>query len=349
MKMKELVSSIQSLLVKVEDGNLTQAEMEQLVADARELNERLIVLRYKVYEQGIFEVEPIVTQELEVELPEIELNLEFNEEPQESNLNEAIESQNPDEFKKDHALSEVMNTMLDDLSKEDLESIFDTNQVSFEPTIDNPSDSDLFSSEAPTEELSMELNFEDENDEEEYVIEESTLITTTFDDEYKSETQKITHHQTSVIETEDSLKIIETEESTTITLVENSVKENEGLLVNVTSEIEPPLTSESQNSSSNSETEGKLKLIEQSLRINYSIVPLETLIGSFTLNERLQFINELFEGSSDSFSSAVKKLDVLDGLDAARNVVGEFALSNDWDLESEIVEDFLVKICRRYA
>ena len=76
---------------------------------------------------------------------------------------------------------------------------------------------------------------------------------------------------------------------------------------------------------------------------------METLIGSFTLNERLQFINELFEGSSDSFSSAVKKLDVLDGLDTARNVVAEFALSNDWDLESEIVEDFLVKICRRYA
>ena len=95
--------------------------------------------------------------------------------------------------------------------------------------------------------------------------------------------------------------------------------------------------------------ENKLKSIEKSLRINYSIVPLETLIGSFTLNERLQFINELFEGSSDSFSTAVKKLDSLDGLDAARTVVGEFASTNNWDLDSEIVEDFLVKICRRYA
>jgi hypothetical protein len=92
-----------------------------------------------------------------------------------------------------------------------------------------------------------------------------------------------------------------------------------------------------------------LKSIEQSIRINYSIVPLETLIGSFTLNERLQFINELFEGSSDLFSTAVKKLDSLDGLDSARVVVGEFASANNWDLESEIVEDFLVKICRRYA
>ena len=74
--MKELVSTIQSLLAKVEEGNISQVEMEQLVADARELNERLIVLRYKVYEQGIFEIQPTVNQEAEVELPEIELNLE---------------------------------------------------------------------------------------------------------------------------------------------------------------------------------------------------------------------------------------------------------------------------------
>jgi hypothetical protein len=39
----------------------------------------------------------------------------------------------------------------------------------------------------------------------------------------------------------------------------------------------------------------------------------------------------------------------LEGLDSARTVVGEFASINNWDLESEIVEDFLVKICRRYA
>ena len=64
--MRELVSTLQSLLGKIEEGTITQAEMEQMVADARELNERLIVLRYKIYEQGIFEIPTAPQQELEV-------------------------------------------------------------------------------------------------------------------------------------------------------------------------------------------------------------------------------------------------------------------------------------------
>lgn len=81
--MKELVSNIQSLLNKLEEGNITREEMEQMVVDARELNERLIVLRYKVYEQGIFEELPSASQP--EELPEIELDLVFTEESTEEN------------------------------------------------------------------------------------------------------------------------------------------------------------------------------------------------------------------------------------------------------------------------
>lgn len=315
--MKELVSTIQSLLLKVEEGNITQTEMEQLVADARELNERLIVLRYKVYEQGIFEIQPAVEQEL----PEIDLNLEINEESEERLNNQTI--------------SEYQ------ITSEFVEEIKEVN-----PEVEL--DVDLFSAEVPDEELTVELNFdkeeeldeqekEEEEQQEEQIIEENTIISTSYDEESNSEIQEITHHQTSVIETGESTTIIETEETTTITTFENQVEENETPQVEVSS------------SSVDSETENKLKSIEKSLRINYSIVPLETLIGSFTLNERLQFINELFEGSSDSFSTAVKKLDALDGLDSARSVVADYASSNSWDLDSEIVEDFLVKICRRYA
>jgi hypothetical protein len=325
MNMKELVSTIQSLLVKVEEGNITQAEMEQLVADARELNERLIVLRYKVYEQGIFEVQPAVEQEVEVELPEIDLNIGLNEVIEETLIDQSIEQ--------------------DNVSPEVIELQF-SEKTELNPEVEL--DVDLFSAEVPNEEPIDELNFdeeeelneeeqEEEEQEDEQIIEEKIAITSSFDEETNSETQEITHHQTSVIETEESTTIIETEETTTITRFENPIEET------VIPQAEMPI------SSGDSETENKLKSIEKSLRINYSIVPLETLIGSFTLNERLQFINELFEGSSDSFSTAVKKLDSLDGLDAARTVVGEFASTNNWDLDSEIVEDFLVKICRRYA
>jgi len=325
--MKELISAIQSLLVKVEEGNISQTEMEQLVADARELNERLIVLRYKVFEQGIFEVQPTVDPEVQIELPEIDLTIEIDDLPEETPPNQSIEE--------------------DKVSPEIIELQFSENA---ELNTEKELKVDLFSSEIPTEELSVELNFDEEQEQEEneqveeqeeqqeeQIIEENTTITSSYDEETHVETQEITHHQTSVIETEESTTLIETEETITITNIENPVEENEA------SQVETPIAS------GDSETESKLKSIEKSLRINYSIVPMETLIGSFTLNERLQFINELFEGSSDSFSTAVKKLDALDGLDSARSVVSEFASTNNWDLESEIVEDFLVKICRRYA
>jgi hypothetical protein len=89
--------------------------------------------------------------------------------------------------------------------------------------------------------------------------------------------------------------------------------------------------------------------IEQTIRADRSVFPLETLIGSFSLNEKLQFINELFDGSSDAFSSATKKLDACENMSIAREQLSDYASSYNWDLESEIVEDFIFKICRRYA
>ena len=89
--------------------------------------------------------------------------------------------------------------------------------------------------------------------------------------------------------------------------------------------------------------------IEQTIRSDRSVFPLETLIGSFSLNEKLQFINELYDGSSDAFSTATKKLDAFENMAQAREQLSEYSSTYNWDLESEIVEDFIFKICRRYA
>ncbi|MFY7944198.1 MAG: hypothetical protein ACOVNZ_06430 [Crocinitomicaceae bacterium] len=320
--MKELVSNIQSLLNKLEEGNITREEMEQMVVDARELNERLIVLRYKVYEQGIFEELPSASEP--EELPEIELDLVFTEESTEEN----------------------------EESQPEIDSIVELTEDSIEETSEPHSENENISEQDDEIEIglfSAEEEFESPNNqpteseegldalENEELVSEHTSFSTHYDEESKTETEEITHEETSIIESEDSTMIIEHVETTTVTTIHNS-----------TDEIQES-EAEKASSSASSDTENKLKSVERNLRINYSIVPLETLIGSFTLNERLQFINELFEGSSDAFSSAIKKLDVLDDLDSARNVVAQFAENNNWDLDSEIVEDFLVKICRRYA
>ena len=274
--MKELVSAIENGLKKISKGNITLIELEETVASSRELYERLLIVRYKVYENSILAVEE--SEELEVVDKETEVKKE--------------EETIPDENK-------------------DIEIIFE------EETNDIAEDSiirfDLFA----TPEIESEVEEDEVLPEVEKEIEQS-------------------------IEKEDILPEIEIKEEE---LVEENLDSEE--------EIENTANDSAETSKEIAEDASslfpKLMKIEKSIAQNYQVMTLETLIGSFTLNERLQFINELFDGSSDLFSSAIKRLDALDNRDSARSVIAEYAAENNWDLDGEVVEDFMLKICSRYA
>ena len=273
--MKELVSAIENGLKKISKGNITLIELEETVASSRELYERLLIVRYKVYENSILADEE--SEELEVVDNETEVKKE--------------EETIPDENK-------------------DIEIIFE------EETNDIAEDSiirfDLFA----TPEIESEVE----------------------EDEVLPEVEK---------EIEQSIE----EE----VLPEIEIKEEELVEENLDSEEEIENTANDSAETSKEIAEDasslfpKLMKIEKSITQNYQVMTLETLIGSFTLNERLQFINELFDGSSDLFSSAIKRLDALDNRDSARSVIAEYAAENNWDLDGEVVEDFMLKICSRYA
>ena len=274
--MKELVSAIENGLKKISKGNITLIELEETVASSRELYERLLIVRYKVYENSILAVEE--SEELEVVDKETEVKKE--------------EETIPDENK-------------------DIEIIFE------EETNDIAEDSiirfDLFA----TPEIESEVEEDEVLPEVEKEIEQS-------------------------IEKEDILPEIEIKEEE---LVEENLDSEE--------EIENTANDSAETSKEIAEDASslfpKILKIEKSIAQNYQVMTLETLIGSFTLNERLQFINELFDGSSDLFSSAIKRLDALDNRDSARSVIAEYAAENNWDLDGEVVEDFMLKICSRYA
>jgi len=273
--MKELVSAIENGLKKISKGNITLIELEETLASSRELYERLLIVRYKVYENSILANEE--SEELEIVDKESEVKKE--------------EETNPDENK-------------------DIEIIFE------EETNDIAEDSiirfDLFA----TPEIESEVEEDEVLPEVENEIEQS----------------------------------IEEE-----VLPEIEIKEEELVEENLDSEEEIENTANDSAETSKEITEDasslfpKLMKIEKSIAQNYQVMTLETLIGSFTLNERLQFINELFDGSSDLFSSAIKRLDALDNRDSARSVIAEYAAENNWDLDGEVVEDFMLKICSRYA
>jgi hypothetical protein len=78
------------------------------------------------------------------------------------------------------------------------------------------------------------------------------------------------------------------------------------------------------------------------------ISKLDTLIGAFGFNEKYQCIQELFNGSSEDFNQAIDVLDALSNFQEAEKQLEFYVHLNKWDLESEIVAEFVRKIERRF-
>lgn len=283
LMIKTILGHLQNGVEKLESGHLSPEDMELLVEDAKELYERMVILRYKIYETNVLGVKEAVIS-ASIRQTEIETPID---------LFGSIDEPTP--------------------------------APAFEVTFanDEPSESTIGDEEATLEE---DL-FEQEEDEEE-VIEEETIVENLFEE-------------------------IEEEASEEETIVENLFEEVEEDQTSEEETLEEVVTEQAAPSSWEPEFSGDQPIwmaeMEANIRDNRSVFPLESLIGAFTLNEKLQFINELFDGSSDDFSSNVKQLDQLASIDAARNMIAELADTFSWDTESEIVEDFIYKICRRYA
>jgi hypothetical protein len=273
--MKELVSAIENGLKKISKGNITLIELEETLASSRELYERLLIVRYKVYENSILANEE--SEELEIVDKETEVKKEEETNPDENKDIEIIfEEENND-------IAEDSIIRFDLFATPEIESKVEEDEVL--PEVENEIEQSI------EEEVLPEIEIKEEGLVEENLDSEEEIENTAND---SAETSK-------------------------------EIAENASSLF------------------------PKLMKIEKSIAQNYQVMTLETLIGSFTLNERLQFINELFDGSSDLFSSAIKRLDALDNRDSARSVIAEYAAENNWDLDGEVVEDFMLKICSRYA
>jgi hypothetical protein len=139
-------------------------------------------------------------------------------------------------------------------------------------------------------------------------------------------------------------------------VLEETVVESVVELVEDNNELEPFLDetfslekSDPQPVAENDAFMEKFNAIDPSIANQIAMSRLDTLIGSFGLNERLQFINELFEGSSEAFSEAIKTIDSLSGQHEALSRASSLAAQYNWDTDSETVEDFVLKIKRRYA
>jgi hypothetical protein len=87
-------------------------------------------------------------------------------------------------------------------------------------------------------------------------------------------------------------------------------------------------------------------LIDHSSGIHKSI---SAISGSFGLNERILFINELFNGNAEKFSNAVLQLDKIEDWNSCKTVLSEFANSESWDMESDTIVEFVLHVNRKHA
>jgi hypothetical protein len=291
---KTILGHLQNGVEKLESGHLSPEDMELLVEDAKELYERMVILRYKIYETNVLGVKEAVIS-ASIRQTEIETPIDLFGSIDEPTPAPAFEVTFANGEPTDSAFNVEEITPEEDLFEEEEEQEVVADEIQEEAAI-------------------QQVAIEQET------IEEETTLENLF--------EEVVEDQTSEQETIEE-ELIEVE------AIEEVVKE------------------QAAPSSWAPEFSGDQPIwmaeMEANIRDNRSVFPLESLIGAFTLNEKLQFINELFDGSSDDFSSNVKQLDQLASMDAARNMIAELAGTFSWDTESEIVEDFIYKICRRYA
>jgi len=77
--------------------------------------------------------------------------------------------------------------------------------------------------------------------------------------------------------------------------------------------------------------------------------PLMSLAGSFGLNERILYINELFNGEAEKFSDAILSLDKIQDWNSCKNSLGNLANEENWEKEIDTVGEFVLHVYRKHA
>jgi hypothetical protein len=76
---------------------------------------------------------------------------------------------------------------------------------------------------------------------------------------------------------------------------------------------------------------------------------LHALSGSFGLNERILYINELFNGEAENFSNAIIEMDKIMDWATCKTSLNRLANEQGWEKESETVGEFVLHVRRKYA
>jgi hypothetical protein len=77
--------------------------------------------------------------------------------------------------------------------------------------------------------------------------------------------------------------------------------------------------------------------------------PLAAIAGSFGLNERILYINELFDGEAEKFSACVQKLDSISEWSNCVVALTNYANAENWEIDNDTTDEFILHVKRKYA
>lgn len=274
-----ILQAIKAAYAKLENGKLTQEEIETLVENSRELYDRAVILQYKSFEEKVFGVR----EDSKTEIP-VEISVD------------SVAPVNP----------EVIIASIADPSAHSTHSTHSTGSGTEDSGTEDSGDID-----DEDEDESPAFDFSLFNDSAETVKNEAL------------EDKAIEHISVTQTSSDD-----------------RGLHEEKVVMEQVTV---TPVAIENQKF-----IERYSKTDQQSVS-QIQMSKLDSLVGSFGLNERLQYINELFDGSSEVFADAIKAINTVATLEEALIKASMYANQFHWDNDSETVEEFVIKIKRRYA
>ena len=77
--------------------------------------------------------------------------------------------------------------------------------------------------------------------------------------------------------------------------------------------------------------------------------PVKDIKAAIGLNEKFQFINQLFQGDAKKYNSFVDEINNSSSVDSAMKVINEISTSNDWESHAASAKSFIDVVERRFA
>lgn len=318
--LENIITEIQSLILKMNSGKLQLEELESLNSLTRELNERIVILKYKAYEEKVFGV----SSKAEVE-KQTASGKEFQDV-----ISEMSDFLSNDSVKQNQQLAEekieekIEEKEIPQVAEADDEPIFGF---------------DLFEHNTP-ESFAPTVKIEKDSLPEEYAP--SNVNPEPVIESYMS--NDTANKDAEEMEAENSEEIVENQPDLVAQEAEVEMEQEE-----IEGEIDPEpefIQSEDITSVTQEDVFKNFQRLDSGSRLMSPKI--HSLIGAFGLNEKLQCIRELYNGSSESFNQSIEKVDNQTNFDDAKKILSENAISNSWDLESNLVNEFLQKVERRF-